>query len=109
FEVNGLMFWNEHDIKLREHFRDYFAREMQSILIAQNPAWRFFYTEAPLLTPRSIINKNYTNEDVFIQERSSETETELVLRPETTPGSYVFGRHLLESNLIKPPFVVWQA
>ncbi len=35
--------------------------------------------------------------------------TSLVLRPETTPSSYVYAQHLLNSHSgVKPPFVVWQ-
>ena len=35
--------------------------------------------------------------------------TKLVLRPETTPSSYVYARHLLDTHSgIKPPYVVWQ-
>lgn len=35
--------------------------------------------------------------------------TQLVLRPETTPSSYVYAQHLLNSHSgVKPPFVVWQ-
>lgn len=35
--------------------------------------------------------------------------TQLVLRPETTPSSYVYAQHLLNTHAgVKPPFVIWQ-
>lgn len=110
YNVNGLMFWGDRAIRLREQFKAHFASEMQRILIEQNKAWRFFQIEAPLLTPRAIINENYTNEDVFVQENLKGSGDDLVLRPETTPGSYVYACHLLNSHSgVSTPFVVWQA
>ena len=184
FDVNGLMFWTEREIRLRRQFEEHFAAEMKTILFAENPAWRFIQVEGPQLTPRANINPNYTDEDVWVQEypidkclseeffdwiRSTNASqiinrlsnckfdtpellealpdyvsdlkdklesdgnkyeahrpwveqvfelwldcynkkpTELVLRPETTPSSYVYAQHLLNSHSgVKPPFVVWQ-
>ena len=102
------MFWNEKEIKLRRFFEDYCSNEIKSILLSQNPAWKFFQIEAPLLTPIDLINPNYTKEDVWIQEKLDENETQLVLRPETTPSSYVYAQYLLNSNIQKPPLCVWQ-
>lgn len=139
FNVNGLMFWSEREIRLRRQFEEHFAVEMKTILFAENPAWSFHQIEGPLLTPIDLINPNYTNEDVWCQENehdlwanrtttNSESTPEeiavseaalaegppmgyidLVLRPETTPSSYVYAQHLLNTHSgIKPPFVVWQ-
>lgn len=108
FNVNGLMFWNEREIRLRRQFEAHFAAEMQTILMAENPAWRFIQFEGPQLTPRNIINPNYTDEDVWAQ-MVEDTEEPLVLRPETTPSSYVYAQHLFRTHSgVKPPFVVWQ-
>lgn len=110
FNINGLMFWSDREIRLRRRFEEHFAAELQKALLSENSAWQFIQIEAPLLTPRSLINTNYTNEDVWIQE-SFDSE-ELVLRPETTPGSYAYACHLLHhssENGIRPPFVVWQS
>lgn len=104
YQANGLVFWSEREINLRSMFSRYFADELRSALLAVNPAWRFYQTEAPLLTPRSLISENYTDEDVWVQKGDA-----LVLRPETTPGSYAFARHIFDHQLDKPPVCVWQA
>ena len=113
FDINGLIFWNEEEIRLRETFRDYFARCMQVHLQALNQQWKFFYVEAPLLTPRDLLNPNYTEDDIWLQwgdHRVENAPRELALRPETTPGSYAYAQYLLNNQLsVFPPFVVWQA
>lgn len=109
FDVNGLMFWDERSILLRRFFADYYKLSIKAALMDMNSAWQFFEIEAPLLTPNAKINPNYTNSDVW-QQAVLETETPLTLRPETTPSSYVYAEHLLNSHSgVKPPFVVWQA
>lgn len=104
YEKNGLMFWSEKEIKLREKFRDYFADQMREALLSVNPMWRFLMVEAPLLTPRELVNKNYTSDDMFVCD-------DLVLRPETTPGTYRYVRSLFDdsSSGIRPPVCVWQS
>jgi glycyl-tRNA synthetase len=131
FNVNGLMFWNAREIRLRRRFEEHFAAEMQTILLGENSAWRFVQFEGPQLTPRDLINPNYTNDDVWVQQADEETYVEegpdglggpnmnnwsyrpdgdLVLRPETTPSSYVYAQYLLNTySGAKPPFVVWQS
>lgn len=114
FNINGLMFWNEREIRLRRQFEAHFAAEMQTILMAENPAWRFIQFEGPQLTPRVLLNPNYTEDDIWLQEIDEEEffaseHGALALRPETTPSSYVYAQHLLRTHSgIKPPFVVWQ-
>lgn len=108
FGVNGLMFWTEREIRLRDQFCSHFSYTMENILLETNSAWKMLQVEAPLLTPQSEINPNYTAEDVWFQNNEDEI-TQLVLRPETTPGSYIYAKHLLETHSgIKPPFCVWQ-
>lgn len=108
FNVNGLMFWTEREIRLRHQFEDHFAFTMQQILLETNPAWRMIQVEGPLLTPWTHINPNYTNEDIWIQ-KVEDLVAPLVLRPETTPSSYVYACHLLNNHSgTKPPFVIWQ-
>ena len=124
FNINGLMFWTEREIRLRRQFEDHFAAEMKTILLAENPAWQFIQIEGPQLTPRDKINHNYTNDDIWVQQADEEIvvdedtrgasfsyreDSDLVLRPETTPSSYVYAQYLLNNHTgIKPPFVVWQ-
>lgn len=103
FERNGLIFWTEEEIRIREMCKNFFAFNMGAILRATNPAWHVMQIEAPLLTPRPFVNPNYDVEDMYIIE-------DLVLRPETTPGSYMAARTLLDdtNSGVKPPFCIWQ-
>ena len=100
------MFWSEREIKYRNFIKQTFTDEIEAMLRLENRAWQFFEVEAPLLIPRELINSNYTNEDIWVQENDDE---ELVLRPETTPSSYAYACHLLNSNIILPPFCVLQS
>lgn len=117
YDINGLVFWDEKEIKIRETFRDYFADEVKRLLTALNPQWTFHWIEAPLLTPRDLLNVNYTEDDIWAQdmratdeERASGGFRELSLRPETTPGSYAYAQMLLNNHSgVKAPFCVWQA
>jgi len=109
FDVNGLVFWTEKEIRLRRAFEDYFRQELQAALLETNPAWHtFHHIEAPILTPCSALNPNYTDEDIWAQEGDMPF---LALRPETTPGSYAYAKHLLHgiAKPARPPFVVWQS
>ncbi len=104
YEVNGLIFWSEEEIKLRRLFEEYFSTNILASLKKQNAAFQMIQCEAPLLTPKSLINKNYSDEDMF-------TLNDLVLRPETTMGSYTYAKKILSGhNEIKfrPPIIVWQ-
>ena len=105
YEVNGLPFFTEADIKLRRFFEDQLAMHLRDALLEENSAWSFHQIEAPQLTPVNLINANYTADDVWMQAGS----TPLVLRPETTPGSYAYAYHLLGTQKVKAPLVVWQA
>jgi glycyl-tRNA synthetase len=104
YNVNGLPFWTEREFRLREHFRDTFVRETTESLIKINQRWRILMVEAPLLMPRDLVNKQYTDEDIY-------SLGDLALRPETTPGTYTFIRHLLDdkNSGVLPPVCAWQA
>lgn len=108
YNVNSLVIWEEKDIRLKRFIEETIREEVKQILLDQNPQWKFFQIEAPCLIPLDLINKNYTNDDIWVQETKSDTETKLVLKPETTPSSYVYAEYLLDSNKVLPPFVVWQ-
>lgn len=104
YNRNGLIFWSQEEIKLRRMFEEHFSTNLLNSLRKQNSAFQMVQIEAPLLTPREFVNKNYTDEDMFVVD-------DLVLRPETTMGSYAYAKELLSSyNEIKfrPPIVVWQ-
>lgn len=105
YNINGLVFWNEEEILLRNHYKNLFSVNIKQILININSAWKFIEIESSLLTPSCLINASYTNDDVWFQKDDS-----LVLRPETTPGSYAYATFLLENQKgVKPPFCVWQS
>lgn len=104
YEKNGLIFWTQEEIKLRRQFEEYFASEILSSLRKQNAAFQLIQVEAPLLTPRELINKGYTDEDIWAFE-------DVALRPETTMGSYAYAKHILSGyNEIKqkPPVIIYQ-
>ena len=115
YDTNGLMFWSQEEIKYRNYIKEVFADGMEKILKAENLAWQFIEIEAPLLMPRELMNSNYTDDDVWTQKPSSFKEItagdnhSLVLRPETTPSSYIYAQSLLNSNYFKPPFVIYQS
>lgn len=104
YEKNGLIFWTQEEIKLRRQFEEYFSSEILASLRKQNAAFQMIQVEAPLLTPRELINPNYTNEDIWAFD-------DLALRPETTMGSFAYAKHILSGyNEIKqkPPVVIFQ-
>lgn len=107
YNTNGLVFWSEKEIAYREYIKKAFSREIKELLTKENKAWQFFEIEAPILTPRDLVSSNYTKEDIWIQDNLG-SDNYLVLRPETTPSSYAFAKHLLDSNLVSAPFVVEQ-
>jgi glycyl-tRNA synthetase len=104
YEKNGLIFWTESDIKLRKMFEDYFSTNILKFLQQQNSAFHSIQVEAPILTPKQWVNKNYTAEDMWCID-------DYILRPETTMGSYEFVKHLLNSYgdiKWRAPIIVWQ-
>lgn len=103
YNKNGLPFWDELSIMRRNQCIQYFSTIFPRRLRETNPAWYFEQVEAPLLTPKEFINDNYTSDDVWMLDDG------LVLRPETTPGSFAYAAHLFNTGRAKPPFVVWQA
>ena len=104
YNKNGLLFWTQEEIKLRRLFEDYFSSEILSSLKKQNSAFSMIQVEAPLLTPIELINKGYTERDIWMFE-------EVALRPETTMGSFEYSKHILSGhNEIKQklPIVIFQ-
>ncbi|MGV3576309.1 MAG: aminoacyl--tRNA ligase-related protein [Devosia sp.] len=110
YDANGLVHWTERDIRVRESATTHLSAEVSATLKSINPAWDIRRIEAPLLVPRSMISEAYGDEDLFVQQRLSEHDHELVLRPETTPSTYVYMTHLLASHAkVRLPLCVWQA
>jgi glycyl-tRNA synthetase len=104
YNKNGLIFWTQEEIKLRRMFEDYFSSEILSSLKKQNSAFSMIQVEAPLLTPIELINKGYTEKDIWMI-------GDVALRPETTMGSFEYAKHILSGhNEIKQklPIVIFQ-
>ena len=110
FNVNSLVHWEEREINMRDHMVRFFSEEVRTFLRSVNPAWDIRRVEAPALTPRSLVSDAYTNADIWVQEQLTETDPPLVLRPETTPSSYVYMQHILGNHSrTRLPLCVWQA
>lgn len=104
YAKNGLVFWTEKEIKLRRLLEDYFVSSLTNALKIANRGFEFAQVEAPILTPKEFIATQYTDEDVFVT-------NDLVMRPETTMGSYEAAKELLDpyrDRKYKLPLVVWQ-
>jgi glycyl-tRNA synthetase len=117
YDRNGLIFWTEREIKLREMMVNYFVAEMRSVLKNENRAFEMFQVEAPILTPHEFVNKTYSPEDYFQTEDTAALDPNyfkivkhLVLRPETTMGSYRYAEWLLNHTETKTklPICIWQ-
>jgi glycyl-tRNA synthetase len=106
YETNGLIFWSEEEIRLLNQFVAHFVSALDICLRKMNAAFRMIQIEAPILTPRNLINANYTDENIWAFPQDG-----LALRPETTMGSYLAAIALTNTHIrpkTQPPFVVWQ-
>jgi glycyl-tRNA synthetase len=107
YDKNGLVFWNEAEIRVRQTMVDHFKSNVFGSLKTQNRAWEFVQVEAPLLMPAEWMNQQYLEDDSAFRIRDESLD--LALRPETTYGSYVAARRLLETHSgYRLPLCVWQ-
>ncbi len=104
YQFGGLRFWTEDEIELREAFQSRAVSVVKRTLTSLNPAWRFFRTEGPCLSPRNQISAAYGDDDLFATNHEVGGGM-LYLRAETTPSSYAFARTVQG----KPPICIWQA
>lgn len=102
YNKNGLMFWNQREIESRKRQAEFITSTLTYHLREINRAFDFIQIEAPLLTPVELINSAYSPDDYY------KVENDLVLRPETTMGSYQYALWLKSHGLLKLPLVVWQ-
>lgn len=100
--TNGLVLWDETEIKFREYATSRIAYIIEFILKQENKAWDFRRIESSCLIPTALINPNYDSSDYFSIEDSY-----LALRPETTAVSYRYAETLLKSGKY-PPICIWQ-
>ena len=104
YNVNGLVFWSEEEIRIRNMFVEHMVSAIRRSLLSMNQAFKLVQCEAPILTPSNEINPNYSVDDFYMVDQ-------LALRPETTMGSYAYARHILSGYhdpKFKPPICVWQ-
>lgn len=101
--MNGLLQWNEQQLEFRDYLNRVIPYAVKDILLRENKAWMFKRIETPVLLPTRLISSNYTSEDVWKVE-----DSELTLRPETTPGTYDAMQQMLTHQEIMPPVCVWQ-
>ena len=106
YDYNALPFYNQEDLMCRQRFVSMIAFHVERLLKSTNPAWTMHQIEAPCLIPRELINANYTDEDIWAQQSASDRQ--LVLKPETTPSSYVYAIEHMRAQRIRPPMCVWQ-
>jgi glycyl-tRNA synthetase len=106
YNFNALPFFSEKELLLKDYLIKRISLEVKEILLKQNRAWQFIQIEAPCLIPRDLINQNYTDDDLWVQQNKQHSE--IVLKPETTPSSYLYLEHLLQQQQVVPPIVVWQ-
>ena len=106
YNFNALPFFNKRDLIMKDYLIKRIEFEIQDILHAQNRSWQFIQIEAPCLIPTELINQNYTNADVWMQQ--SINHSPIALKPETTPSSYLYLEQLLKSQKVLPPICVWQ-
>ena len=102
YDKNGLVFWTGEEISARSEMVDRITRVIQANLKSQNRSFEFRQIEAPQITPLERINPNYTEDDVY------RIADDVVLRPETTMGTYAYAEHVLASSELRLPMVIWQ-
>lgn len=102
--VNGLVVWDEDEIKFREYAMERIQSKLRLALVSLNRAWSMHRFESTCLIPSSLVNPNYTADDVFVL-----PDQGLTLRPETTAASYIYADKLIKEKGVYPPLVVWQA
>jgi len=101
YKIGGLPFWTEEEILRREQFIETLNLTMKIALKSINKAFEMHRIEGSLMMPFDHVNAAYDDGDVFINQK-------FAMRPETTNGSYLYARHLL-NNGHKKPICVWQA
>lgn len=101
---NGLMFWGQNEIRIRNMMVDDFVFYVSAGLKKMNKAFDVMQVEAPVLTPTEFINTNYSATDYY------SCGYGLSLRPETTMGSYQYAKWIMEhtENKVKLPICIWQ-
>ena len=104
YKTHGLLFWNEKEILARNQLIERISISIKESLLFVNKRFFMKRCEAPLLMPKSFLSCEYDSDKVFLQ-----SDSDLVLRPETTPGSYVYAKELMLKGSKMAPMCIWQA
>lgn len=107
YDFGGLRFWRETEVLARERISGQIVDLVQRELRGVNQAWAFERVDTPLIIPRSRLNPAYTGDDAFFL-ADPMGDRQMVLRAETTDGSYMVAQHILRTTRTKPPLGVWQ-
>lgn len=108
---NGLIHWNQKEIRIREMLRDYFVDEITEALYGLNKAWTFHQCDSPILNLAEdpMFRLHMEEEGHYIIENPPAHPVLLGLRGETTKGSYEYATYLQKPpNNIKLPLCVYQ-
>lgn len=95
---NGLVVWDELEIQTRNNFVEYIVKYLAKRIQEVNKAWTFHRIETPVLLPQSFVNSSYDESDILVTQIEAEPNIKLVLRPETTAGSYLYAEQLITSK-----------
>ena len=97
YNVSGLEFWGESEIKLRNDF----VKDMVNSIHSEIKPIKMTEIDAPILTPSGKISKTYKKKETFT------TSDNLTLRPQIAPGTYAIASKIIKSGR-KLPFAIWQ-
>jgi threonyl-tRNA synthetase len=97
YDVSGLEFWGESEIKLRNEF----VKDMVGRVHSKIKPIKMTEIDAPILTPNGKVSKTYKKKETFT------TSDKLTLRPQIAPGTYAMATKIIKSGR-KLPFAIWQ-
>ena len=106
YEVGGLRFWRQNEIRLRNRINDHLTEAVSSTLLEMNQMWRFEEVDTPVLMPRDMFSCAYDDNDVFVL-KDQIAAKDYALRAETTPGSYALAAHMMKATKARPPLCVY--
>lgn len=107
FDVNGLLFWDERQILIRDQAVARLSQTIQRCMTSINQQWKFYRVDAPLITPQCLLSDQYTADDIW-QLYSEVGGMPAAMRPETTPSSYAYAAEQIKNQKVMPPFCIWQ-
>jgi glycyl-tRNA synthetase len=107
-DIAQLPMWNERQLEARDAAQLHLVSTVKRALTGVNRAWTFERVEAPVLIPRDMLSAEYSDDDIWATGVSLAGQ-QMVLRPETTPGTYAAIRAMYPRiEALKPPRCFWQ-